>query len=97
MFTQLFSGTIRNNIDPFDMYTEDQIWKALHQCYMYDTVIEMQGGLDAPVAEYGENLSAGMRQMLVLGRALLRQCRASGPKPARKVSEKAASQHCGHR
>ncbi len=31
--------------------------------------------LDATIAEYGENLSAGMRQMLVLGRALLRQCR----------------------
>jgi len=31
--------------------------------------------LNAPVSEYGENMSAGSRQMLVLGRALLRQCK----------------------
>ena len=37
--------------------------------------MEMPGDLDAPVSEYGENLSAGTKQMLVLGRALLRQCR----------------------
>jgi len=31
--------------------------------------------LEATVAEGGQNLSNGMRQMLVLGRALLRQCK----------------------
>lgn len=72
---QLFSGTIRDNIDPFHKYTDEQIWQALRQCSLYDAVKEMPGELDAPVSEYGENLSAGMRQMLVLGRALLRQCR----------------------
>merc|ERR1711966_169704 len=35
----------------------------------------MPGQLGATVSEHGENLSAGMRQMLVLGRALLKQCR----------------------
>jgi ABC-type multidrug transport system fused ATPase/permease subunit len=35
----------------------------------------MPGQLDATVSEYGQNLSSGMRQMLVLGRALLRQCK----------------------
>lgn len=71
----LFSGTIRSNIDPFDEYTDEQVWKALKQCGMQDSVEEMSGALDASVAEYGENLSSGMRQMLVLGRALLRQCK----------------------
>ena len=74
-FFQLFSGTIRDNIDPFGKYTDDQIWEALKQCNLYDSVVEMPGQLEAMVSEYGENLSAGMRQMLVLGRALLRQCR----------------------
>jgi ABC-type multidrug transport system fused ATPase/permease subunit len=71
----LFSGTIRSNIDPFNEYTEDQIWDALEKCRMKTAVEEMPGMLGATVSEYGENLSAGSRQMLVLGRALLKQCR----------------------
>jgi ABC-type multidrug transport system fused ATPase/permease subunit len=71
----LFSGTIRSNIDPFDDYTDAQIWEALSNCGMKEEVEAMPGHLGAAVAEYGENLSAGQRQMLVLGRALLKQCR----------------------
>eukprot|EP00526_Cylindrotheca_closterium_P003615 CAMPEP_0113627398 /NCGR_PEP_ID=MMETSP0017_2-20120614/14187_1 /TAXON_ID=2856 /ORGANISM="Cylindrotheca closterium" /LENGTH=1399 /DNA_ID=CAMNT_0000537647 /DNA_START=103 /DNA_END=4302 /DNA_ORIENTATION=+ /assembly_acc=CAM_ASM_000147 len=69
----LFSGTIKINMDPFDEYTTEEIWKALEQCGMRDSVEEMPGQLEADVAEGGQNLSNGMRQMLVLGRALLRQ------------------------
>jgi len=71
----LFSGTIRSNIDPFDQFTDEQIWRALNQCGMKDSVESMPMQLDATVSEYGQNLSSGMRQMLVLGRALLRQCK----------------------
>lgn len=71
----LFSGTIKSNIDPFDDFTDDEIWKALERCSMKETVSKMDGGLSAEVSEYGENLSAGTRQMLVLGRALLRKTR----------------------
>jgi ABC-type multidrug transport system fused ATPase/permease subunit len=71
----LFAGTIRSNIDPFNKFSDDQIWKALEQCGLQESVGNMPRHLDAAVTEYGQNLSAGMRQMLVLGRALLRQCR----------------------
>uniref|UniRef100_A0A7S1VDZ8 Uncharacterized protein n=1 Tax=Grammatophora oceanica TaxID=210454 RepID=A0A7S1VDZ8_9STRA len=71
----LFSGTIRFNMDPFDEYTDDQIWSALKKCGMYEAVSTMPGELGAPVAEYGENLSQGQRQLLCLGRALLKQCK----------------------
>ena len=71
----LFSGTIRSNIDPFNQYSDEQIWAALERCGLKKAVEEMPGQLDGMVAEYGQNLSSGMRQMLVLGRALLRQCR----------------------
>jgi ATP-binding cassette subfamily C (CFTR/MRP) protein 5 len=71
----LFSGTIRSNVDPFNQYSDDQIWIALGKCGLRESVDGMPGQLDATVAEYGENLSSGMRQMLVLGRALLRQCK----------------------
>jgi ABC-type multidrug transport system fused ATPase/permease subunit len=71
----LFSGTIRSNIDPFGQFSNDQIWKALEKCGLKAAVEAMNGQLDAIVSEYGQNLSSGTRQMLVLGRALLRQCR----------------------
>lgn len=71
----LFSGTIRSNMDPFDEYTDDQIWSALERCGMQSAVEEMPGELSGQVTEYGENLSQGQRQLLCLGRALLKQCR----------------------
>jgi len=71
----LLSGTIRSNLDPFEEYTNEEIWKALEQCHLKESVEEMPGELDAAVAENGQNLSSGRRQMLVLGRALLRKCK----------------------
>ena len=71
----LFSGTIRSNIDPFHKHTDDVIWDALKACGMKRTIEEMSASLDSPVAEYGENLSQGQRQLLCLGRALLKRCR----------------------
>ena len=71
----LFSGTIRSNMDPFDEYSDGQIWMALEKCGMKPAVVVMPDELLAPVAEYGENLSQGQRQLLCLGRALLKQCR----------------------
>jgi len=71
----LFSGTIRTNMDPFDQYTSEEIWNALGRCGMRKSIEELPELLDAPVAEYGENLSQGQRQLLCLGRSLLKKCR----------------------
>lgn len=71
----LFSGTIRSNMDPFSQFTDKEIWHALDQCGLKVSVEAMPGDLGSVVAEYGSNLSAGMRQMLVMGRALLKNCR----------------------
>ena len=73
--TVLFSGTIRSNLDPFSLYTDEAIYDALDKCRMRDAVDEMTDGLQSRIAEYGENLSQGQRQLLCLGRALLRNCK----------------------
>merc|ERR1712232_618127 len=61
--------------DPFDEHSDEAIWDALEGCSMKETIEEMPDLLQSKVAEYGENLSQGQRQLLCLGRALLKKCR----------------------
>jgi ATP-binding cassette subfamily C (CFTR/MRP) protein 1 len=69
----LFSGTIRSNLDPFGDFSDQAIWDALEKCRMKEAVAVMTDGLLSRVAEYGENLSQGQRQLLCLGRAVLKK------------------------
>ncbi|XP_057980497.1 ABC transporter C family member 3-like [Malania oleifera] len=69
----MFEGTVRGNLDPLEEYTDEQIWKALDRCQLGDEVRKKEGKLDATVSENGENWSMGQRQLVCLGRVLLRK------------------------
>uniref|UniRef100_M8AHX3 ABC transporter C family member 13 n=1 Tax=Aegilops tauschii TaxID=37682 RepID=M8AHX3_AEGTA len=67
----LFRGSVRSNVDPLGLYTDQDIWEALDKCQLKKTIGVLPELLEAPVSDDGENWSAGQRQLFCLARVLL--------------------------
>ncbi|OMJ65976.1 hypothetical protein SteCoe_37344 [Stentor coeruleus] len=68
----LFTGSIRENLDPFHFYTDDEILNALENVQLKDSILEFDEGLNIEIGNEGLSLSAGQKQLLCMARAILR-------------------------
>ena len=71
--TQLFSGTIRENllfVNP--SATDEDLIKVMYQASCQNLMLRAEKGLDTMIGEGGLKLSGGEKQRLSIARALLR-------------------------
>ncbi|CAD8054070.1 unnamed protein product [Paramecium primaurelia] len=69
----LFTGTIRRNLDPFENYTDEQLWKALEQTDLINHVKAFQSGLLTDMSDVNSVFSVGQKQLICLARIILQQ------------------------
>lgn len=72
----LFSGTVRDNLDPRSLHLDSEIWNAITHC-LTSPLVQSLGGLSGRIETGGSNLSAGQKQLLCLTRALLKSAKVN--------------------
>ena len=70
----LFAGTVASNLRLGRQEASDEeLWRALEIAQAREFVEDMDGGLQAAIAQGGTNVSGGQRQRLAIARAIVRR------------------------
>ncbi len=76
----LLEGTLKTNLDPLNLYSEQEINEVLTNVKLYEMLEHdnvngknVLRGINTEIKEYGNNLSIGCRQLLCVARAILRK------------------------
>ncbi|MEU9380507.1 ABC transporter ATP-binding protein [Streptomyces sp. NPDC048279] len=70
----LFAGTVATNLRYGNPdATDEELWHALEVAQAKGFVAKLEGGLNAPIAQGGTNVSGGQRQRLAIARTLVQR------------------------
>ncbi|KAI8840915.1 hypothetical protein BC829DRAFT_446831 [Chytridium lagenaria] len=67
----LLTGTIRTNLDPSDVRTDEEVWQAVRDVHLGAKIEEMPLKLNTPIIENGRAFSLAERQLFCVARAIL--------------------------
>jgi ABC-type multidrug transport system fused ATPase/permease subunit len=71
----IFTDSLRRNLDPFDSYSDDEVWSVLEKVKLREKVEDLTGALSHPLTSSSADLSVGEKQLVCLARALLKDCK----------------------
>lgn len=70
--TWLFDASLRENLQyGNDTATDEEIYDALKNAYMYEYVMRLPDKLDTPIGHQGIKISDGQRQLLTIARTMI--------------------------